>query len=564
MASSAKQQLIDLQKAMYNQALHDARESAGVDHETIAGYQEAFERSLPEQAKSVPARKILEAIDNLQIMIFGDFHSHKQSQRAFLRILRMYLNRPDHAPVTVLLEMIRSSDQMYIDLWTNGHLTDQELLDAINYDSTWGFPWNNYRPILELCKYQKIRIVGINSPKGGKDSLKQRDDHAASVIAAEVEKAQNHKIFCMIGEFHLADDHLPKALAAQLPDDRHKPIRLFANVDKYFFSLDPDKIHHRDEYLHLAGQDYCVINSPPWIKWQSQSLWEEMRRLGPVTYLEEAIAPDDVESDLDTWDDDDANLYTEDVLDLDYHLRHLQRQLSDFFKIPTKSRSEDTYKVAYGKIDEEFSDLSDRSRQLILTEASTHGFSVNYYHRIVYMPDVSINNMAAAAGQMLFGTLTHIKENYETDENLFVTLCLKSCYGAISNKILNPRLPLTNVKKLESYVLSTKGKRLIGSMRNRRQNAKITLRLHDWISKHWTTSPSKRSNFKTIPKELTPGNSESRQEIAQNLAHLIAEPICRGIVRGKIDTTDVQRWFIKKYKSVADAKAVISAMISFT
>lgn len=547
---------------MYNRALQDARESSGIDTGSISTYQAAFNQSLPDKAFSIQARKLMEAIDSNQILLFGDFHSHKQSQRAFLRILRMYLNRPDHGPVVVLLEMFRKEDQGLIDSWLADKLSDHELLEAVNYDQTWGFPWNNYRPILELCKYQNIPIICINSTRGGKDSLLTRDRLAAKLITEQASTNKNSKIFCMIGEFHLADNYLPAEILKTQPENSRKPLRVFSNVDKYYFDLDPDKIHRRDEYLSLGGEDYCVINSPPWIKWQSQSLWEEIRRLGPIKYLEDVIAPDDVEADLDTWEDDDSAFYNEDILDLDHHLDHLQKQLSEFFKLKTNITGTDHFKIIQKDIDDDLADLPDFTSNAILSEASSEGFCVNYSANLVYIQDISINNLAAASGQMLFGFLTKLHEDADNQEAMLVTQCLKSTFGYISNKILNPRLPLHTTRQIESYLLSTRGKRLIGSMRERKRNAQSTLQLYEWIQENWSLKSKNNKILKRIPKKLLDANTISDNEVARGLAQLIAEPICRSLIRGKIDTVDIQRWFLKDCTQPDDAKSTLAAMAS--
>jgi hypothetical protein len=549
---------------MYDRAIRDARESAGADTETIAGYQTAFDDSLPEKALSIPARKILETIDSHQFLLFGDFHSHKQSQRAFLRLLRMYMNRPDHAPVIVMLEMFRSKDQHHLDNWLSGRINDQELLDAINYDQTWGFPWNNYRPILEYCKYQNIHVIGLNTSRGGRDSLATRDQHASMLISGQGRQNKHHKVFCMIGEFHLANQHLPQALKKQLSTSAKDPIRVFNNLDKYYFDLDPDKIHHRDEYLSLSASTFCIINSPPWIKWQSQSLWEEIRRLGPMKYLEDAIAPDDIEADLAAWEDDDEDLYNDDVLDLDYHLTHLQKQLCDFFKIKITTDKIQHFNIVHGNIDDDLADLCEPSRLQTLSDASSEGFSVNYEARLVYMTEISINNMAAAAGQMLFGSLTNLKENFEDQESLFIVQCLKSTFGYITNKILNPRLPLNTIRQLESYILSTKGKRLSGSMKQRRNSAQSTLKVLDWMQEYWIMKNRENKKFRRMPKTFFKTNASSQNEIARSLAQLIAEPVCRSLIRGKIDTVDIQRWLLRDCRDLNDAIAALAALIALT
>ena len=564
LTSSALKQLIDLQRSMYNKALSDARESSGTDSATIAAYQEEFEASLPDQFTSIPVRKLLESIDRNPLLLFGDFHSHKQSQRAFLRLMRMYRNRPDHAPIVVALEMFRSQDQQHLNEWLAGTIEDDEFLDRVDYDNSWGFPWSNYKPILEYCKYQGIPAIGINSLRGGKDTMAKRDGHAADMIMTLRCNAPNARIFCMIGEFHLANGQLPQKLL-NLPSfskDR-PPIRVYANLDKYFFALKPDRLHQHDEYLELTPDSFCVINSPPWIKWQSQALWEEMRRIGSVKYLINSIAPDDFENDLDLWDEGDDDLYQE-SLDLDYHIRHLQRQIAGFLGIKAADVITDQFHILTDTGSEHLENMPAGERISLLDRANRDGFALNFNAKILYMPDVTINNMAAATGQILFGSLCGLAEPNEPNdetEHQFVTECLKYTFGFIANKILNPRLPLHNRKQLESYVLSTRGRRLAGLARQRRDVAKEALRVHTFINQTWALGSK---SLRKITISIIATDARSSHGVAKNLGQLIAEPICLSIIKGRLDTLDLRRWLTNNCKNSKAAKTSLEALVNLS
>ena len=564
MAASALQQLIDLQRSMYDRALNDARENIGNGSASILKYQKEFEASLPNEFTSISARKVLEAIDRHQVILFGDFHSHKQSQRAFLRILRMYRNRPDHAPTIVALEMFRSKDQVKIDYWMSGKTSDQDLLESVNYDQTWGFPWTNFKPVLEYCKFHAIKVVGLNTANGGKDNLSKRDAHAAMIIQKLSAKNPRARILCMMGEFHLADSHLPKAIQSKSTANPILPLRIFANLDKFFFAIKPEKLHRKDQYLSLDKTTFCVINSPPWMKWHSHSLWEEMRRIGAVRYLEDSIAPDDMTDEVEALDYDDDEACTDDVLDLDYHLRHLQKQLLQFFKMNVSAETLDRFSAIPDNLDSELNNMNPTVRDTLLTRASIDGFAVEYIGRFIYMPEISINNMAAASGQMLFGSISQITENYENPDHLFTVQCLKYTFGYIANKILNPKIPLHDRRQLEAYVASSRGRRLIGQMRQRRNIAQAALDLENWITKNWQTRKPPEMRLRSIPKKFTRLDGATAHELARNLAQMIAEPICRGLIRGKLDTVDLTKWFSQDCKNIDQAKATLASMMTLT
>lgn len=501
-------------------------------------------------------------MDRSKIVLFGDFHSHKQNQRAFLRILSSYQHRPDHAPITVYLEMFKSKDQAHLDRWQAGESTDQELQEAIKYNQTWGFPWNNYRPILHYCRHHQIPLIGINTARGGKDSLEKRDAHAAAIIYKFSKGHLGAKSLCLIGEFHLADRHLPSALTTHKSATMTAaPLRIFANLDKYFFANSPDKLHQQDEYLSLNKSTYCVINSPPWMKWHSHSLCEEIRRVGPIPYLESTLPEASESQEIQLWADDDERLYAADTMDLDQHLRELQQQIASFLKIQVAPDIFDRFNVVHGGLEDQIVHMPKSDLGAFLVRASTDGFAVEFSGRLVYIPVISVNNLAAAAGQMLFGSLSEIKENYSDPDQLFTQQCLKYVSGFITNKLLNPRLPLHSTAELNTYLESCKGKKLRGLPARRRGVAEAALNLHAWISDKWVAKTKRAVTAPAIPKNFLKLNFESSDDICRSLAQLIAQPICRGLVSGKIDTTDIRKYMLRDCKNEKTARATLAAMI---
>jgi hypothetical protein len=562
MPATALQQLIDLQRSLYDRALSEARENSGAESAAIGKYQQEFEASLPTAFQSVTERKLLSAMDRSQIVLFGDFHSHKQNQRAFLRILSAYQHRPDHAPVVVYLEMFKSKDQAHLDAWQAGKLTDEELQEEIKYDQTWGFPWNNYRPILAYCRHHQIPLVGINTSKGGKDSLEKRDAHAADIIHKFGKGQDGVKSLCLIGEFHLADRHLPNALTTHKSSkNTTAPLRIFANLDKCFFAKSTTTFHQQEEYLALNQSTYCVINSPPWMKWHSYSLCEEIRRVGRIPYLETSVGNGPIEQEIDLWADDDERLYASESLDLDQQLRDLQQQIVTFLKIKVQSDIFDRFNVVHGGLDDQLAHMPKQDISAFLVRASTDGFAVDFSGRLVYIPVISINNMAAAAGQVLFGSLSQMSENYGDADQLFTQQCLKYTFGFVTNKLLNPRLPLYSVAQLQTYVDSCKGKKRSGLSARRRSVAEATLKLHAWISKRCVGKLKKRAAAPTLPAALLELNAQSSDDICRSLAQLISEPICRGLALGKIDTIDLQKNMLRDCKDINAAKETLAAMI---
>ncbi len=562
MSSAALKQLSELHRTIYERALADANESIGNSSPVIARYAAEYSQSLPKLFKTSTARKLTQAIDSHRIVLFGDFHSHKQCQRALLRVIRSYNQTPDHAPICVALEMFRTSDQPILDQWQAGLITDEKLLEKTDYESIWGFPWANYRPILEYCRYHSIPLYAANTKSAGRDNLKTRDEHAAKLLSKLATTHRTAKIFYLVGEYHLADSHLPAALTKTATKSTLSVLRIILNADQYYFMLPPAKVHKRDEVLELTPHFYCILNSPPWIKWQSQVLAEEMRRIGNSTYIESEIIGDDLE-DGPEYEEDDYEPFTEDVIDLDHHLKHTIESVGSFLKIKDPAKIQDTFKIVPNVENDDIEHLPLQARATIFEQASRDGLAVDYARRVLFLPEVSINNLAFASGLVIFGSLSKLRENYRSPEDLYIAQILKMTFGYIATKILNPRVSLHTRRAIEDYLGAISGKHVAGQTRLRREVARKSLKFLDW-SINSIQSLDKKSQAKPVPLDILDVDRRSSHDVGRHVAQTVAATVYQRLLAGKIDANDLSRWFAKNCDTNDKAKRLLAEMLRLT
>ena len=339
MKSPALEQLRKLQKNLYDKAYAEAHTIvAGSTSRSILAYSAKFEKSLPQRFHRSSLHQIHEAIRQSKFIIYGDFHTLRQSQRGLLRLMRSYAERQKTRKFVIALEMFKAIDQDYLDAYIAGALDEQEFLKSVNYDAEWGFPWQNFKMILDFARQSKMPVIGINSDNGGRDGLGQRDQFAAKRLLEAAERYPNHRIFCMIGEYHLADAHLPLSLEKELKRRQfpNKTLRILNNIDRYYFGLQQKSPSAPTEYLRLKKNLYCIMNSPPWMKWHSFSIWEELRSSGLP-----AIA--DQEPDIDQ----DFDLHTEDAFDVDYQFLTFVKNLASFMQIPIDDSDIEAFHIHY-------------------------------------------------------------------------------------------------------------------------------------------------------------------------------------------------------------------------
>jgi hypothetical protein len=232
-----------------------------------------------------------------------------------------------------------------------------------------------------------------------------------------------------------------------------------------------------------------------------------------------------------------------------------------FFKVNHSATEFEHFSISHDNLDSSLEHMHPSARDAFLTRASLDGFAVDYQQQLVYMPEVTINNMAAAAGQMLLGSISRIHEDYSDPDQLFAVQCLKYTFGWIANKILNPRIPLHDRKTLETYLASAKSKRLIGQMRQRRNLAKATIDVETWIEEKWLPNKASARTLPKIPVKHLLLDTSTAHELARSLAQVIAEPVCRGLIKGKIDIADVKRWLDQDWQNKDQVKLTLASMI---
>jgi len=441
---------------------------------SIRKYAVQFYNSLPKSYDKVDLQRLLDDMDHSAVCLFGDFHTLKQAQRGLLRLLRDYRLQHPERSIVLALEMFRTEDQPHLNAYAKGLISEEELLSKTAYVKNWGFPWDHYRGIIDFALENSIAFVGINTAAGGKDRMVKRDAHAAQIIRRINARDPDALVICLIGEFHLADGHLPRQLA-EVTSERfaaNRVLRVVTNVDEYYFR---EPYHHsspNSEYLHLKRNFYCILNTPPWIKWQSFVLWEELRSV-------EAMRVDDL-------DEEGLEYLSEESIDLEYRLATMIKSLADFLKIPIQSLDLSRMTVYYQPDQETYDgmveqyELSEEVMDIAVERTSLDGFYYIHDANAIVINEISLNNLAEIAGIYLFNSLN--SKFYGKSVNPYYYRILEYAGGMIASKILNPRRKGLDIWQFKRFVAASARKRLIGHAKMKRESAKKLIVFHEWFS----------------------------------------------------------------------------------
>ena len=267
------------------------REIFGVDKTHKSRYIREFHSEFRDFKSIAHTGEVIEEASRRDIVYFGDYHPLDASQDWVLRLMRELSARG--RKVVLALEMLYVHQQDSLDRWMKGTISEAQFLDAIDYRSEWGFDWRSYRRIFELAKDPFIPIFGIDSEH--RDHLKyirRRDRLAARRIGTIRKFFPEHLILVVIGESHLASNHLPAEVRAEL-GGHGSEIVIVQNIDEIYWRL-MRRGRVDAEAVKIDDDRYCVFTAFPMLKYQAYreiiDVWVDGDEVDAVTpFLHETI-----------------------------------------------------------------------------------------------------------------------------------------------------------------------------------------------------------------------------------------------------------------------------------
>ncbi len=419
MANAALRRLNKIQKKLYDSMVPQAKNLATGINRDVFLYSKRFAASLPKVVKPSSFTSLEKSIHSAPIILFGDFHTHKQSQKEFRRVVEKIM--ATRGVKTILaLECFRSCDQVWLDRYMQNKISSDVLLTKTKYQEHWGFPEKSYLALLDFAKQQEIQVYAINSRGAGRDPLAKRDDHMARSLVEISQEHPGSKVFCLVGEFHLADSSLPQYLGLYTPKSF---VRIVLNIDQYYFEKSESARPNETLYLCLGKNFYCIMNSAPWLKWQSFAIWQESKEIAT------SDSDDELEHELEY--DVDSHFYTlgkvlNEYLDLklsehqltDFHIYYGPDNLSDF---PRLNASLSSFEE-----DDIHSQLDSRHHTWLAQEKS------------LLLAKIDTNTLAEGAGRHLYAILSRYPQSNQSAE-LFYHRILETAFAIICSKIINPQ-----------------------------------------------------------------------------------------------------------------------------
>ncbi len=106
--------------------------------------------------------QIFAKLAQANVVYLGETHDSLEDHQNQLKIIQeLYQTNPK---IAIALEMFQRQSQGIVNQYLAGKLTEEELLAKSEYKKRWGFPWENYAPILRFAKEKKLPVLALNTP----------------------------------------------------------------------------------------------------------------------------------------------------------------------------------------------------------------------------------------------------------------------------------------------------------------------------------------------------------------------------------------------------------------
>jgi len=242
------------------------REIFGVDKTHKSRYIREFNSEFRNYRKIVTAAEVIERASRCDIVYFGDYHPLDASQDWVLRLMKELTARG--RTVVLALEMLYVHQQECLDRWMKGTINEEEFLEAIDYKCEWGFSWPSYRRIFELAKNPFIPIFGIDSePRDHLRYIRRRDRLAARRIGTIRRFFPDSLILVVVGESHLASNHLPRDVRSVLGGGFSETV-IVQNMDDIYWRL-LRRGREDAEAVAIDATRHCVFTTSPMLKYEA-------------------------------------------------------------------------------------------------------------------------------------------------------------------------------------------------------------------------------------------------------------------------------------------------------
>ena len=114
----------------------------------------------PASREPVSAGDVLDSAAASGLVLLGETHDNADHHRWQLQTIAALAARSE--PMLLGFEMFPRRVQPLLDDWVAGSLTEDEFLEAVEWDRVWGFDSTLYMPLFHFARINRLPMVALN------------------------------------------------------------------------------------------------------------------------------------------------------------------------------------------------------------------------------------------------------------------------------------------------------------------------------------------------------------------------------------------------------------------
>ncbi|MGA7954350.1 MAG: ChaN family lipoprotein [Gloeobacterales cyanobacterium] len=118
--------------------------------------------SSPSRAGDLSPQEVIQDLAQANVVYLGETHDSAEDHKAQLYIIQQLYEKDPR--MAIGMEMFQRPYQLVLDNYLQGKLTEAALQKQSQYKKRWGYPWENYAPILQFAKEKKLPVLALNTP----------------------------------------------------------------------------------------------------------------------------------------------------------------------------------------------------------------------------------------------------------------------------------------------------------------------------------------------------------------------------------------------------------------
>lgn len=411
---SIRNDLIEIQRTIFRENEKKIKEllepSEKFSKKEMEKYEEGYLESVKISYSPSNIKELKREIKKSDIVIVGDYHTLNQSQKTFLKLLKISGSKK----IIIALEFFLAKFQNDAQKYLQDKISEKTFLHRIEYKKNWEYDiWQNFKPIFQYAKKNEIPVIGIDCMPPECETLYARDSFAAWRIIESLRRDPHRKIFVLIGETHTSPSHLPQTIKENLGKIglEKKILVIHQNIEGIYFDLLNKGLEQDIEIVKLYDGRFCIINTPPIIVQQSFLNWLEFET------------------------------ETIEYSNLENNFKKITQHLCNFLNISIKEKLKNLTVYGHGDIaflelikkkvsDEEFDEFRKN-----IEKGESHYFPDE---NIVYLGTLSLNHAGEEASHFVKSSLGGYHEPRDP-EDFFYSKVLHEAIGFFGSKVINPK-----------------------------------------------------------------------------------------------------------------------------